>query len=225
MADKIEEFPAEDRPREKLERKGPQALTDSELLALVIGSGIKGKNVLTIAREIMVEFKSASANVPSTNKLTEYDGVGEVKAAQLVAAFELARRLSNEKPKRGEIIDSPDDVIEKLASEMRTLEREELRALHISNSNELLAEETLFRGSLDEMFVAPREVVKSSMKENSKAVILVHNHPNGSSEPSEPDIVTTKEVQMALSLVDVDLIDHMVIGSQTEVSLKQRGYI
>lgn len=221
----IADLPAEDRPREKLKQHGPSLLSNSELLALVIRSGTIGKNAVDLAREILSEL--SLDNLPNTtmNQLNRYRGIGEVKSSQIMAVFELARRLTKRELTPGERIFSLDEAIEHINPEMAALEREELRTLHLNNANELIHEETIFTGSLNQVQISPREIIKSCLRQNTSAVIIAHNHPGGTSEPSEADIRITEKIKTALDTVGVSLIDHIIIGKYDQLSFNREGYL
>ncbi len=221
----INELPPDDRPREKLEQNGPKYLSDSELLALVIRSGVEGKNVLEITREILRDLDFNKLSNSTLQELQSYEGIGEVKAGQIIAVFELGKRLAQDELAPGEKIFGLEDVLGHINPEMKSLEREELRTLHLNNANELIHEETIFYGSLNEVQIQPREIAKSCLKHNSGGVILVHNHPGGKAEPSEADINVTERVRSTLRDLDVTLIDHVIVGRHGEVSLKKKGYL
>ncbi len=221
----IKDLPKDDRPREKLRKHGPQRLTKSELLALVIRAGTQGKNVLDLSHQILSDFDFKHLSNSSVQELCKYDGIGEVKAGQILAVFELAKRFSKEEIEIGEKIESYNDVVNHFGMELQNLEREELRILHLSNSNELIAEEILSQGSIDEIPTSIREIVKSCVKKNSKGVILVHNHPGGKVEASKEDLDITERIAEALELIDVRLLDHIIFGKQRTASLKRQGHL
>ena len=225
MKYRIEDLPQEDRPRERLKQHGPEHLSDSELLALVIRSGIKGKNVLAVSREILNDFELDSLSNSTLRELQDYRGVGEVKAGQILAVFELGKRFAREEITQGEKIFGLDDVIAHLTPELKRLEREELRTLHLNNANELICEETVFRGSLNEVQIEPREIAKSCLKNNTSGVILAHNHPGGDPDPSEADITVTERIETSLDTLGIALVDHVIVGKYDEVSLKREGYL
>ncbi|MCF7889663.1 DNA repair protein RadC [Candidatus Bipolaricaulota bacterium] len=221
----IHELPPDDRPREKLEQNGPDYLSDSELLALIIRSGIEGKNVLEVTREILRDLDLDNLSNSTLQELQSYKGIGKVKAGQILAVFELGKRLARDELATGEEIFGMEDVLGHLNPEMRRLEREELRVLHLNNANELIHEETIFYGSLNEVQIEPREVAKSCLKHNSSGVILAHNHPGGKADPSEADINVTERVRSTLRNLGITLIDHVIVGKYGEVSLKRKGYL
>ncbi|MBS3786584.1 DNA repair protein RadC [Candidatus Bipolaricaulota bacterium] len=221
----IHDLPPDDRPREKLEQNGPEYLSDSELLALVIRSGIKGKNVLEVTREILRDLDLNNLSNSTLQELQSYRGIGKVKAGQILAVFELGKRFARDELATGEKIFSLDDVLGHLNPEMRSLEREELRALHLNNANELIHEETIFYGTLNEVQIQPREIAKSCLKHNSGGIILAHNHPGGKSDPSEADINVTERLMSTLSNLGITLIDHVIVGKHEETSLKREGYL
>ena len=221
----IDELPLDDRPREKLEQNGPGQLSDSELLALVIRSGVEGKNVLEITQEILRDFDLDNLSNSTLQELQNYRGIGEVKAGQILAVFELGKRFARNELKSGQEIFGLEDVLGHLNPGMRSLEREELRVLHLNNANELIHEETIFYGSLNEVHIEPREIAKSCLKHNSGGIILAHNHPGGEADPSEADVNVTERVRSTLRTLGVTLIDHVIVGKYGEVSLKRKGYL
>jgi DNA repair protein RadC len=221
----IEELPPDDRPREKLKQNGPEYLSDSELLALVIRSGVQGKNVLEVSQAILRDLNLNNLSNSTLQELQSYEGIGEVKAGQILAVFELGKRFARDELTAGEEIFSLDDVVGHLNPDMKRLEREELRALHLNNANELIYEETIFYGSLNEVQIEPREIAKSCLKHNTGGVILAHNHPGGEADPSEADVNVTKRVRTTLERLGITLIDHVIVGRYGEASLKRKGYI
>jgi len=224
-ARKLTSLPEDDRPREKLSKQGVKALSNSDLLALIIRAGTRGKNAVDVCQHILSDLGLRELARADIDQLTGYEGIGEVKAGQILAAFELAKRWERAELDSGQKVKSIDEVLDYLLPQMRDLEREELRLLHVSNAGELLKEETLFQGSLDEMLVAPREVAKACLKQNSKALILAHNHPNGEPDPTEEDLLCTEEIKSVLDPLDVELLDHIVVGRRSAVSLREEGYI
>ena len=221
----IEDLPPGDRPREKLRQNGPEYLSNSELLALIIRSGIKGKNVLELSQEILRDLDLDNLSNSTLQQLQNYEGIGRVKAGQILAAFELGTRLARDELSTGEEIFSLEDVLGHLNPDMKRLEREELRALHLNNANELIHEETIFYGSINEVQIEPREIAKSCLKHNSGGVILAHNHPGGRADPSEADLNVTERVESTLRTLGITLIDHVIVGKNDESSLKRKGYI
>ncbi len=221
----IDDLPPDDRPREKLRQHGPEYLSKSELLALIVRSGVEGKNVLEISRDLLDDLDLEGLSKSTTQELTSYRGIGEAKASRLMAVFELSKRFAREEVDPGEKIFGLEDVIGHLNPEMRRLEREELRTLHLNNANELIGEETVFQGTLNEVQIEPREIAKRCLKNNTGGIILAHNHPGGDPDPSEADIAVTEKVEDSLDTLGVNLVDHVIIGKYGEASLKKRGYI
>lgn len=221
----ISDLPPDDRPRERLKQYGPKYLSNSELLAIIIRSGTEGKNALELSQEILNELSLDSLSNSTISQLNNYKGIGEVKASQILAVFELAKRFSRREITPGEQIFSLNEAIEHLNPEMRQLEREEFRILHLNNANELIHEETIFKGSLDQVQITPREIIKSCLKNNTRAVILSHNHPGGSPEPSEADLRVTKKVKAGLETVGVSVIDHIIVGKYDHLSFNKEGYL
>ncbi len=222
---RIEDLPEGDRPREKLRKNGPSSLSNSELLALIIRAGAPGKNVVELCQEILSDFDFNHLSTSSTEELKEYKGISDVKAGQIVAVFELARRYESKDIRPGEKIEGLNDVVQYLGPEMRSLEREELHLLLLSNSNHLLDHEVLHKGSIDEVSIKNREVVKTCLKHNARALLLVHNHPDGSPDPTNQDKYMTSSLKEALDMVDVTLLDHVIIGQSEHLSMKNEGLI
>ncbi|MFP4588673.1 MAG: RadC family protein [Candidatus Bipolaricaulota bacterium] len=222
---RIKDLPEYDRPREKLWENGVKQLTNSELLAVLIRSGGKNANALEVSRKLINDSDLGELAGRAPAELTDYSGIGQVKAAVIVAAFELAKRVASTDLSSGVKITGSQQVIEHLAPKMRHLDREEFWVLHLSNSNELLREVVLFKGSLDEMQISPREIVKSCLNHNSKAIILAHNHPNGDARPSEEDLRATEEIDQAVSYVGVEVLDHIILGRDDALSCRREELI
>lgn len=204
---RIKDLPKEERPREKLEERGSPALTDVELLSLVLRTGIKGKNVKELASEILNSYSLKDLSNRSLDQLQEFEGVSRVKAGQLKAVGELSKRMQNEDKQK---IESFSDV-KKMAQDMKYLEEEKLRVFYLSSGNKLL-EKTEIDGSPDSVGFKPREVFEPGLRNNATAVILVHNHPSGKSEPTKEDYSATKELIEAGKTLGIDVLDHIIIG-------------
>jgi DNA repair protein RadC len=224
----IRDWPAAERPRERLIQQGPAALSDAELLAIFLRVGSRGKTAVDLARELLAGFDGDLARLAGTGakELASLPGIGPAKAAQLAATLELARRALTGSLKLTDALGSPKAVRDWLRLSLGTRPHEVFMALWLDAQNRLIAAEELFRGTLTQTSVYPREVAKSALRHNAGAVILAHNHPSGLAEPSRADEALTASLKQALALIDVKLLDHFVVtGSAEPVSLAERGLI
>jgi DNA repair protein RadC len=223
---RIPEWPAGDRPREKLLRHGAAALTDAELVALWLRTGTPGRNALEVARELLTSFGSLRGIFTAgRERLCLTRGVGECRYALLQAALELARRHHLEVLAAGPPLTSPRLAGDYLVAQLRDRDHEVFCCLFLDNRHRLIGFEELFRGTIDGASVHPREVVKRALERRAAAVILAHNHPSGVAEPSRADEVITIRLRDALALVDIRVIDHVIVGDGTCVSLAERGVV
>jgi DNA repair protein RadC len=222
----ITDWPHDDRPREKLLRRGTDALSDAELVAIFLRTGVRGKSAVDLAREILGRFGSLSALMTAdVTVLTASAGIGAVKCAQLQAVLEMARRALRERLDRGSALSSPQAVRDYLRLKLQHRPHEVFGVVFLDAQNRVLAVEELFRGTLTQTSVYPREVVKRALAHNAAAVIFAHNHPSGIAEPSRSDEALTIALRQALALVDVKVLDHFVIGSETAMSFAERGLL
>ncbi|MFA4968451.1 MAG: DNA repair protein RadC [Sulfuritalea sp.] len=224
----IRDWPAAERPRERLAQQGAAALSDAELLAIFLRVGIRGKSAVDLARELLASFAGDLAGLAaaSTKDLARLPGIGPAKAAQLAATMELARRALAGPLKLKDALASPQAVRDWLRLWLGNLQHEVFVALWLDAQNRLIASEELFRGTLTQTSVYPREVVKRALAHNAGAVILAHNHPSGLAEPSRADEVLTSSLKQALALIDVKLLDHFIVtGSTDPLSFAERGLI
>lgn len=224
----IRDWPAAERPRERLALQGAAALSDAELLAIFLRVGMRGKSAVDLARELLARFDGDLAGLAgaSTKDLARLPGIGPAKAAQLVATLELARRALAGSLKVKDAMASPQAVRDWLRLSLGGLQHEVFVALWLDVQNRLIASEELFRGTLTQTSVYPREVVKRALMHNAGAVILAHNHPSGLAEPSRADEVLTSSLKQALALIDVKLLDHFIVtGSAEPLSFAERGLI
>lgn len=224
----IRDWPAAERPRERLAQRGAAALSDAELLAIFLRVGIRGKSAVDLARELLASFQGSLANLAaaSTKELARLPGIGPAKAAQLAAALELARRALVDPLRANDALASPQAVRDWLRLSLGGLQHEVFIALWLDAQNRLIASEELFRGTLTQTSVYPREVVKRALAHNAGAVILAHNHPSGLAEPSRADEVLTSSLKQALSMIDVKLLDHFIVtGGAAPLSFAERGLI
>jgi DNA repair protein RadC len=220
----ITDWPEDQRPRERLVKHGPQTLSDAELLAVFLRVGVSGKSAVDLGRDMIVHFGSLnglfSANLAEFSTL---HGLGPAKYAQLQAVMELARRSITEELRAGEILSSPQAVKQYLQLLLGRRPYESFAALFLDVKNRLIAAEELFRGTLTHTSVYPREVVKAALGHNAAAVIIAHNHPSGTPEPSAADRSLTSALKQALALVDVRLLDHFVVAGRHVYSFAEHG--
>jgi DNA repair protein RadC len=220
----IRDLPAAERPRERLALRGPGGLSAAELIALVWGTGSGGRSAMELAEEALRRHASVGALARATDlELAAIPGVGEAKAARLAAAFELGRRSVADWPPGRWTIRSPRDVADRLMVEMGRLEREELRALSLNAKNVVQRVSTVYVGNVSASLVRVGELFRDAVRLDASGVILVHNHPRGDRTPSPDDLHLTAEAIAAGRLLDVDVLDHVVIGHDAWVSLRDRG--
>jgi DNA repair protein RadC len=220
----IKELPAAERPRERLALRGPGGLTAAELIGLVWGSGARGRSAVDLASHALTTHEGlAGLAAASELELADLPGVGAAKAAQLVAAFELGRRLMADWPTGRFAIRSPGDIADRLILQMGRLEREELRVVILDTKNHVLRVQTVYQGNVSSSLVRVGELYRDAVRLNAASVILVHNHPSGDPTPSPDDLHLTAEALAAGRLLDIGLLDHLVIGHDAYVSLRDRG--
>jgi len=220
------QWPESDRPRERMYWNGPTALADAELLALQLGSGRRGKNAVDVAREMLAAYGSlADVAGRELTELARMPGVGRAKAARLVSAFELTRRLRARTPGTRILLSSPTEVYAAFGPLMEDLTREVFRVALLDAQNGLLRDLVVSEGTLSASLVHPREVFKPAILESAASVILLHNHPSGDPSPSREDIRLTRQLSECARLLDLRVHDHVVIGRGRFVSLAERGII
>ncbi len=222
----ITDWPASERPREKLLADGPGILSDAELLAIFLRTGIVGKTAVDLARELLVRFGGLRELLAATrDAFCTAPGLGDAKYAQLQAALEMGRRYLGQDLRRGAVLSSPQDTQSYLRARLRDRPYEVFCCLYLDNRHRVLAFEELFNGTLNGTAVYPREVVKRALGHNAAAVIFAHNHPSGVAEPSRADEVLTQRLKESLALVDIRVLDHLVIGESEAVSFCDRGLL
>lgn len=222
----ISDWPAAERPREKLLARGASALSDAELLAIFLRTGLPGKSAVELARELLQHFDGLRGLLEAEqNAFCAVKGMGEAKFVQLQASLELSRRHLLSTLQRGDALTSPTDTRSYLSAQLRHREREIFACLYLDNRHRVLGYEELFFGTIDGASVHPREVVRRAIAHNAAAVILAHNHPSGVTEPSRSDEDITRRLKDALALVDVRVLDHMIVGDGAITSLAERGLI
>lgn len=222
----LKDLDPSERPRERLLERGPNALSNAELLAILLRTGVVGLMVTDLARELLLEYGGLHgiARV-SPQQLAQRHGLGPAKAAQLKAALEIGRRLVQEETAARDKISSPADLYRLVSLEMSVLEQEQLRVFLLDTKNRLIAIRTLYTGSLNQSTVRIAEVFKAAIRENCAAIAIAHNHPSGDPTPSPEDIRVTQEIVQAGRLLDIDVLDHVIIGhgQPPYVSLRERG--
>ncbi len=221
---RISDLHESDRPRERLASLGPQALTNAELLAILLRVGVQGENAVEVGQRLLKKFGGLSGlhRVP-LKELTAQRGIGGAKAAQIKAAIELGRRLTLESPEERPAINSPADAAALLQYEMSALQQEHLRVILLDRRNRVLEVNEVYKGSVNSSQVRVGELFRDAVRANASAIIVVHNHPSGDPTPSPDDVAVTRAVAQAGKLLDVDVLDHIVIGQGRWVSLKEKG--
>ncbi|WP_435103388.1 RadC family protein [Arhodomonas sp. AD133] len=223
---RITDWPAAERPREKLLERGAGALSDAELLAIFLRTGRQGRTAVDLARELVAAFGGLRGLLDADRRaFSAHPGLGPAKYAQLQAVLEMARRHLHERLERGDALTSPADTRRFLTAQLRDRPAEVFAALFLDNRHRVIAFEELFQGTIDAAQVHPREVVRRALSHNAAAVIIAHNHPSGVAEPSKADEQITRRLRDALLLVDVRLLDHFVIGDGEPVSFAERGLL
>jgi DNA repair protein RadC len=222
----ITDWPEGERPREKLLQRGPAALSDAELLAIFLRTGVAGKTAVDLARELINQFGGLRPLLEADRKtFCAGHGLGDAKYTLLQAVLEMSRRHLLETLRRGDALESPEATRRFLAARLRDRPHEVFACLFLDNRHRVIAFEELFHGTIDGASVHPREVVKRTLAHNAAALILAHNHPSGVAEPSHADQAITRRLCDALALVDVRVLDHFIIGDGQAVSFAERGLI
>ncbi|RFA30051.1 hypothetical protein CAI21_07510 [Alkalilimnicola ehrlichii] len=222
----ITDWPATERPREKLLAQGTQSLSDAELLAIFLRTGVRGRTAVDLARELLATFGSLRGLLQADlARFCLHPGLGPAKFAQLQAVLEMGRRHLWERLQRGDALTSPDDTRRFLLARLRDQPHEVFACLFLDTHHRVIAFEELFRGTIDSASVYPREVVKQALGYNAAALIIAHNHPSGVAEPSRADEALTRRLKEALALVDIRLLDHFVVGDGMTVSFAERGLL
>ncbi len=220
----IRDLPAGERPRERLARVGEGALSTTELLAIILGTGVGGESVLDMASRLLSRYNGLPGLArASFAELRAEKGLGEAKTSQLKAALELGRRMLLASPEDRFIVRSPADVAQLLMAEMGHLEQEHFQVLYLDTRNRVLGSETVYVGSLNASHIRVGEVFRDAVKRNCAAIIVAHNHPSGDPTPSPEDVEVTRQLVAAGNLLDIEVLDHLIIGQQRFVSLRERG--
>ncbi|PTR17037.1 DNA replication and repair protein RadC [Nitrosospira sp. Nsp2] len=222
----IPDWPESERPREKLLKNGAANLSDAELLAIFLRTGIAGKSAVDLARELLTCFNGLTGLFSADQiAFCAVPGMGPAKYAQLQAVLEMARRALEEKMKSGDAMSSPQSVRDYLRLTLQGKKHEIFVGIFLDAQNRTIAAEELFKGTLTQTSVYPREVVKRALHHNAAAIIFAHNHPSGLAEPSRADEILTQSLKQALALVDVNVLDHFIVGGGTAMSFAERGLI
>jgi DNA repair protein RadC len=221
---RITDLHDDDRPRERLRDLGPQALSNAELIAILLRVGVPGENAVQVGQRLLQQLGGISGihRAPFA-ELTHQHGIGEAKAAQIKAAIELGRRLLLEAPQERPTIHSPGDAAALVLYEMQALEQEHLRVFLLDRRNRVLEIVDLYRGSVSSSQVRVGEIFREAVRKNASAIIVAHNHPSGDPTPSPDDVAVTRAILQAGKMLDIDVLDHLIIGQGRWVSLKERG--
>lgn len=223
---KIPDWPEEDRPRERLIKIGADKLSDAEILAILLRVGSQETTAIDLARRIIKEFGGfRGIDSHSVAELCQVNGIGTAKAAQIKAALEVGKRLFREDAKIKDKVESSDDVYKFVSPHLRDLGREVFKILLLTSRNTVILEKTIFEGGLTESFVSPREIVKEAINHAAASVVFVHNHPSGNPEPSEEDKRVTQQLKNACQMVGINVLDHIIIGSNNYFSFADSGLI
>ncbi|WP_243290701.1 DNA repair protein RadC [Bacillus sp. FJAT-47783] len=222
----IRDFPKNDRPRERMMNEGPESLSNHELLAILLRTGTKNESVLHLSNKVLKQFDGLRMlKDASIEEITSIPGIGTAKAVQVMAALELGRRVHQLTFQERYAIRSPKDAANYVMEEMRFLTQEHFVCLYLNTKNQVLQKRTVFIGSLNASIVHPREVFKEALKRSAASIICMHNHPSGDPTPSREDIEVTKRLSECGKLIGIEVLDHIIIGEQKYVSLKEKGYL
>jgi DNA repair protein RadC len=221
---RIKDLQQEDRPRERMVNIGPGALSNAELIGILLGSGMQGANAVQLGQRLLASVSGLEGlHRCSIHELEQHKGIGRVKAIQIKAAIELGRRLGSGRPVEKPQIQSPEDAAELLQYEMGVLEQEHLRTLLLDTRNRLIQIAEVYRGTLNSSHIRVGEVFREAVRIGAAALIVVHNHPSGDPTPSPEDVAVTRVLVEAGKLLDIEVLDHLIIGKNVFLSLKARG--
>ncbi|MBS5307314.1 DNA repair protein RadC [Clostridium tertium] len=224
---KVIDIPKEERPIEKLLINGPEILSNAELLAVILRTGTRGENVISLSTRILSEFDGLNGLLDiGISEITSIKGIKNIKASQILAIGELFRRFNSlNLIREGNSISSPRDIAKLLINEMMSLKQEILKLIMLDTKNNIIGIKDVFKGSLNTSIVHPREIFKEALKKSSSSIIICHNHPSGDPIPSKEDINITLRLKECSKIIGIDLLDHLIIGKDKFVSLKEKGII
>lgn len=223
---KVIDIPEEERPIEKLLMNGPETLSNPELLAIILRSGTRGENIISLSTRILSEFNGLGGLLEAElDEITRIKGIKNIKASQIMALGELVRRINKLKFTTGRQITSPKDIAEVIMKDMVLLKQEVLKLIMLDTKNNILGVKDVFKGSLNTSIVHPREIFKEALKKSSSSIIICHNHPSGDPTPSKEDINITIRLKECGKIMGIDLLDHLIIGKNKYISLKEKGII
>ncbi|QQZ10716.1 RadC family protein [Heyndrickxia vini] len=222
----IRDYPADERPRERLVKNGAKSLSNQELLAILLRTGTKEESVIQMANKLLNNFEGLRLlKDASLEEIMAVKGIGYAKAVQILAAVEIGRRIGNLTYQDRYVIRSPEDGANYVMNDMRFLSQEHFVCLYLNTKNQVLHQQTIFIGSLNASIVHPREVFKEAFRRSAASIICLHNHPSGDPAPSREDIEVTKRLVECGKLIGIDILDHIIIGDKKFVSLKEKGYL
>ncbi len=220
----IKDFNIQERPRERLAKMGAGVLSTAELLAILLRVGVEGENAIQVGQRLLRDFNGLAGLQRATYaEICAQHGIGEAKAAQIKAAIDLGRRLASQSAENKTIVHSPEDAADLVQYEMSALEQEQLRVVLLNTRNHVLAVKTIYQGSLNSSQVRVGELFRPAIRENAAALIVIHNHPSGDPSPSPDDVAITKAIISAGKLLDIQVLDHLIIGQGRFISLNRRG--
>lgn len=221
---RIKDLQQEERPRERLAKLGAGVLSTAELLAVLLRVGVEGENAIQVGQRLLRDFNGLAGLQRATYaEICAQHGIGEAKAAQIKAAIDLGRRLATQTAGDKTIVNSPEDAADLVQFEMSALEQEQLRVILLNTRNHVLAVKTIYQGSLNSSQVRVGELFRPAIRENAAALIVIHNHPSGDPSPSPDDVAITKAIISAGKLLDIQVLDHLIIGQGRFISLNRRG--
>jgi len=222
----VRDLPKTERPRERLIKLGPEALSAQELLALIIARGVSGKSVMNIAQEVLSKFGNIKGVGEATiEQLCEIRGIGPAKAAQILACFEIGKRSNLEPDQKKYDITNPKAVVQAIGASIKNKAKEHFKLIILDSRNKILTITDISLGTLNANLVHPREIFKDAVTHNAASVVLVHNHPSGDPEPSEDDIKITKQLVEAGKIMGIEVVDHLIIGNDSFTSFKEKGIL
>lgn len=222
---KIKDLQKEERPRERVLKYGSTTLSNAEILALVLGQGSRKENAVELGQYILQKYNLRILSRLSISHLKKIRGIGTAKACQLIASFELGRRIAVSTKEKKKKIATPKQVAKLFLPEMSTLQKECCKGVYIDARKRIIKEETIFVGTLNQSLIHPREIFEIAIREGAAGVVLVHNHPSGDPKPSHEDILITKQLKDAGAILGIPFLDHIIIGDNSYYSLKEKGYL